>query len=266
MDASSDPLLLLRDAIINSAEVVLKSSAGQQVDKLADCTEISLPPYTPSTTFPRTTATRYLQTTSGNVALAPRYQLQAVLFAYIARDETVGNYIRQAKEAGVTTFVSVTDRKPAVEWITGKAPIDSLGAKLAPLGSSGDDTVTSTDDSTAASALKRQADGTAVLGGDAKVTEGAASHAVPAKRQRFVPNVDDQEKIKRMMARIEGPAWGVDASAGDLTKSDALGKQGKKGAGVMKNRESVLEGQRINVSTGLVCQRTRQVAGASRAN
>lgn len=164
-------------------------------------------------------------------------------------------------------FVSALERRSLVEWLGGKGEEMVEGKMLPPIGSGGVEAVAE-----GAREGKRPAEGDAAAaaasegaGADAKgtttstSTSAAPAVAPPAKKARFVPNKEDQDKVKRMMERIQGPVWGVDLSSGGggeggLSKAAAVDKVG----GVTKNRVTALAGQRVNVSVLLAFARLRR--------
>lgn len=251
---STDPLLLLRSALSSGSKINLVDSSGTEVFALASSSSVSFPPYTPSTTFSKTTPTRYLTGAvahSAAGAARPTYDLQTLLHAYLQKDAPLQEYMRQSRESGVP-FVSVTDRRYVVEYLGGKGGDEGEEGRILPLGGGGA-AGAGADEGAAAAATpaKRDADsataGTAAGDGQqpssTRPSDGAAPPA--AKKARFVPNKEDQEKVKRMMETIQGPVWGVESGQGDgVSKAAALDKVG----GVTQNRVTVLAGQRVNVS------------------
>lgn len=158
--------------------------------------------------------------------------------------------MRQSRESGIP-FVSVTDRKYVVEYLGGKGGDEGEQGKVLPLGGG----VGATEEgATAATPAKRDLDSTTASAvGDHKQLSSSSTRpgdgAAPpsAKKARFVPNKEDQEKVKRMMETIQGPVWGVETGQGEqggVSKAAALDKVG----GVTQNRVTVLAGQRVNVS------------------
>lgn len=248
---TTDPLLLLRSALSSSSKINLLDSTGTEVFTLALSTSLSFPPYSPSTTFPKTTPTRYLTGAVAHGAARPSYDLQTLLHAYLQRDAPVQEYMRQSREGGVP-FVSVTDRRYVVEYLGGKGTEEGEEGRVLPLGGAGEGAEGASAGAATATPAKRDADSTtapAVTGdkqpsSSARPSDGAAPPS--AKKARFVPNKEDQEKVKRMMDTIQGPVWGVETSGDQsgVSKAAALDKVG----GVTQNRVTVLAGQRVNVS------------------
>ncbi|ORY44642.1 RNA pol II accessory factor, Cdc73 family-domain-containing protein [Leucosporidium creatinivorum] len=250
---TTDPLLLLRSALSTGNKINLLDASGTEVFSLTSASTIAFPPYSPSTTFPKSTPTRYL---TGAVAHSssgarPTYDLQTLLHAYLLRDSPVPEYMKQSREGGVP-FVSVTDRRFVVEYLGGKGSEEGEEGRVLPLGGAGvaGEGAAATgptpakreggdlDSTTAPTATDSRPSST-------RPSDGAAPSS--AKKARFVPNKEDQEKVKRMMETIQGPVWGVEVASseqqqGGVSKAAALDKVG----GVTQNRVTVLAGQRVN--------------------
>ncbi|GAA5905912.1 hypothetical protein JCM6882_009068 [Rhodosporidiobolus microsporus] len=230
--ASEDPLLLLRHALSTGQEVQLVSSTGEQVFNLAASDFISFTSPTSGTkrAFPKTTATRFLQ--AGLPADAGDdkcYDLQALLHAFVHKDDKVPDFLRSANEDQVK-FVGVTDRKAVVDYLSGKVPAEGAQGRLKPLAGA----------SPSKRAAEDEADGGAAAGG-AGVGAGAGAAggaAPPAKKQRYQPNREDQEKVKRILQVLDGPAYGHVVGPGEEKK--------EKSGAAYHNRETVLRGERIN--------------------
>jgi hypothetical protein len=121
MASSSDALLALKAAIASDSPIQLIASDGSQAALLSASSSISLGS---EVTFPKTTPTRLRKpgTSSTNPVAAPGdfYTLESVYIAWIARDASGAEYLKQAREAGLATgFVSVTERSRLVEWLKG---------------------------------------------------------------------------------------------------------------------------------------------------
>lgn len=121
MASSSDALLALKAVIASDSPVQLIASDGSQAALLSASSSISLGS---EATFPKTTPTRLRKpgTSSTNPVAVPGdfYTLESVYLAWLARDASGAEYLKQAREAGLATgFVSVTERSRLVEWLKG---------------------------------------------------------------------------------------------------------------------------------------------------
>lgn len=213
--ASADPLLALRKAISSGSPISLLGADGSEVFDLKQCTDISLGP---GLTFAKLAPTRFLSNDKDSIddPAAPTYDLGTLLFSYNEKDTATGAYMRQVPEAGVS-FVSFSDRKLVNDFLRGAIPADGPEGRVRPLPGS----------------AKRAAGEAA--GADAAGGAGAP----PQKKQRYVPNREDQERVKRILQIVEGPQYGHIVGPGEV-------KLEKTGA-VYHNRETVLRGERINV-------------------
>ncbi|GAA6017522.1 hypothetical protein JCM10207_008254 [Rhodosporidiobolus poonsookiae] len=229
--SSEDPLLLLRSSLAGGHEIQLVSAAGDQVFDLPQSTTLLLPVPNSSTRrpFPKDSPTRYLS--SGSLSdpdNAQYYDLQALLLSFTHKDAPLTDYLRAATAAGVA-FVSTVDRRAVNDYLAGKTPSDGPEGKVRPLAG--------------ASPSKRAAEDEAGVGVGRAAAGGAAAAggsgaAPPAKKQRYVPNREDQEAVKRMLQIIEGPAYGHVVAPGEEKKE-------RTGA-AYHNRETVLKGERVN--------------------
>lgn len=214
----SDPLLLLRAALSTGATITLHagpSLTSPQVYTLPLCTHIALPssPSSPAHIFPKDTPTRYLTAPSATTS----FDLQTLLLAYLHRELGTGDYFKQAREAS-SGFVGIIDRKSVVEWLSGKTALEGVEERIVPLISS----------------EKRAATDSSTTGG-----EGGKSGSAQ-KKARYVVDKGDQERVARMMSLVEGPSYAT-------VRGDSELKYERTGGAVI-NRESVLRGDRINVS------------------
>ncbi|KAL8292890.1 hypothetical protein RQP46_000584 [Phenoliferia psychrophenolica] len=225
-----DPLLLLRTSLSSNATITLLAAApgedgaapdaaqGEEVYKLEECSHIAFPVSSasaPRPVFPKETKTRYLAQVGGDA-----FTLQALLFAYIQRDETAPNYMKNARAAGLQ-FVSVIERKGVVEWLAGRSDIEGPAGRIVPLESSAKRPADTEDASTA--------------GGEA-APEALAGAPAP-KKQRYATNKEDHAKVRTLLQLMEGPAYAI--GTGTEVKVEKTG-------GVFKNRETVLRGDRVN--------------------
>lgn len=226
--STPDALLLLRTALSQNDTITLLSLAPDsalppvEVFSLGTATHLSFPsaltPSTP-TIVAKGIKTRYSSTPSG----ADYYDLQTLLLAFLQREAGTGEYIRVSKNEGCA-FVSAIERRVVVDWLAGKSELDS--ERITPLEGHPDsahDEGTTVDE--AGKSIKRDA---------AEMVAGTTVQ----KKSRYVVDKVDQEKVKRLLALIDGPPFGFVA---------AEGRPDKVGGTSLRNRETVLRGDRINV-------------------
>lgn len=217
---SEDPLLLLRQALSSGQAISLRSSTGDEVFNLKDATEISFGHGATKHSFPKQTPTRFLSNPRDSVddPAAPTYDLATLLLGYNERAAPFGDYLRKASEAGIA-FISATDRRIVCSYLAGEGDIDGPDGRIRPL----------------PAGLKRDAADAA----SSSTTAPSAGGAPPAKKARYVPDRDDQEKVKRMISIIDGPAYGFLVGPNE--------PKVERSGGAYHNRETVLRGERINV-------------------
>lgn len=119
--ATTDALLALRHAIKSKATVKYSNASGA-TDSLLSATEIVL---SPSVSLPKATPTRLRKpgTKSADPAVNPQdfFTLHAVYLAWLLKDASGAEYMKQARENGLAVgFVSVTERKSVVDWLEGR--------------------------------------------------------------------------------------------------------------------------------------------------
>ncbi|GAA5927472.1 hypothetical protein JCM1841_000935 [Sporobolomyces salmonicolor] len=223
--AVQDPLALLRQALSTSQTIQLLSSSGDEVYDLPSSADICFPFVSPKRTFPKSTPTRYLSVPNSlDNPSAPSYDLQSLLFGYIHRDATLQDYLRQANTNKIG-FISSTDRRAVIDWLSGKGAPEGPEGRIRPLFAA--------EGGSVGKRAEAPSSAPAGAGGDA-----GAGGAPPAKKQRFVPNKEDQDKVKRMMQIMEGPLFGHVIGPGEIKL--------EKSGGAYHNRETVLRGERAN--------------------
>lgn len=234
--ASADPLLLLRAALSANTAITLLHIAptdddaplslanATEVYTLPDCTHVAFPspssPSSPAPLFPKGTKTRYLAAVDGDA-----FDLQTLLFAFLQREAPVGEYMRQAREMG-TGFVSVTERRNIVEWLSGKAPLEGPEGRIRSLPGMAVGAKRAAEEEEA-----RESGGTGA-GGD------GGDGAPAGKKARYAPQKDDLAKVKTLLALMDGPIHAI--GTGNEIKAEKMG-------GAYRNRETVLRGDRTNV-------------------
>jgi parafibromin len=119
---STDALQALRTAITSGYEIIPLDASGAPAPSLPAATHLRL---SDSLSFPKSAPTR-LRKPGGN--LASFFRLEAVYLAWLLRDASGAEYMKQARERGLAVgFVSVTERKAVVDWLEGRrAALDSV--------------------------------------------------------------------------------------------------------------------------------------------
>ena len=125
MSSSSDPILALKEAIKSGKgkPTITYKKGSATVTSFADATHLVL---SPTATFPKNAPTRLRKTgaTSTDPETTPEdfYSLGAVYLAWLLRDAAGADYMKRVRENGLTVgFVSVTDRKSIVDWLTDRS-------------------------------------------------------------------------------------------------------------------------------------------------
>ncbi len=104
MNAQIDPLLALKNAIKTRSQIEYPPNTTQII--IGD------------NAFSKSSPTRYRKTR----ASSDFYSLEAVYLAWLLRDVSGAEYMKQAREHGLAVgFVSVTERKHVVEWLEGRS-------------------------------------------------------------------------------------------------------------------------------------------------
>lgn len=110
----SDPLLVLRDAILQNPESPVISyldQSGEIIEDLADAEYIRLG--TSGLTFPRDCPTNF----KSKRGAGPFYSLDAVVFVLKHRDDSFSVYLQEARKKGLAV-VSLVDKKDLVDYLT----------------------------------------------------------------------------------------------------------------------------------------------------
>ena len=117
----TDPLLALRDAI-KAQTTITYSDGSNTTPSLNSATHIVL---SPTVSFPKSAPTRLRRpgATATDPSVSPQdfFSLEAVYLTWLLRQSSGAEYMKQAREHGLTVgFVSVTERKNVVDWLEGK--------------------------------------------------------------------------------------------------------------------------------------------------
>ena len=117
---TEDALLALRNAI-KSQSTISYTANGESTPSLAAATHIALP----SQTLPKSTPTRFRRpgVSGSDPTSSPGdfFALDAIYVTWLLKDASVTEYMKQARDNGVTAgLVSVTERKSVVDWLEGK--------------------------------------------------------------------------------------------------------------------------------------------------
>jgi parafibromin len=126
--STTDPLDALRAAITAKYDIIPVDASGAPAGSLRTATHLRL---STETTLPKNAPTR-LRKAGGN-ATGPAshpdgfFMLEAVYLAWLLRDTSGGDYMKQARDHGLPAggFVSLTERKSIVDWL--KRTVTSLG-------------------------------------------------------------------------------------------------------------------------------------------
>ncbi|EIW85820.1 RNA polymerase II-associated protein [Coniophora puteana RWD-64-598 SS2] len=122
--SQTDCLQALQQAIKANTPISYTTSANESTTSLLSASQILIG----STPFPKDAPTRYTRPTAaaggaGDPVSSPSnfFSLSAVYLAWLMRDTPGAEYMKAARENGLTVgFVSVTERKAVVEWLEGK--------------------------------------------------------------------------------------------------------------------------------------------------
>ncbi|KAH9930856.1 CDC73-domain-containing protein [Fomitopsis serialis] len=196
MNTSTDPLLALRDAIRAGTDITYSGSSNP-TSSPTSATHIVL---SPSTSLPKSTLTRLRKPTapSSNPPASPQnfYTLEAVYLAWLFRQSSVPEYLKQVREHGAKVgFVSVTERKVVVDWLEGKTQeLDGFILYMY--------LIQQTDglaaESTTPPGTPPQLKGTTALP-TAPFSSRSADQSSPSKR-RYVADTADIEVVKKIKA------------------------------------------------------------------
>jgi hypothetical protein len=130
---TSDALLALRQAVKSNSPITY-ANGGEPSTSFVSATHIVI---SPDHAFPKSTPTRYRKpgvSTSTDPISNPAdfFSLEAIYLAWFLRDAPGAEYMKQTRENGlVVGFVSVTERKNAVEWLEGKMTMNKSIVPLA---------------------------------------------------------------------------------------------------------------------------------------
>ncbi|THH21489.1 hypothetical protein EW146_g112 [Bondarzewia mesenterica] len=120
--SSQDALSALRNAVKSKYQIKGVDSDNVPSPTLLLATHLQL---SDTLTLPKSTPTRLRRpgSTESDPSVHPDtfFSLEAVYLAWLSRDATGAEYMRQARDSGLAVgFVSVTERKNVVEWLEGK--------------------------------------------------------------------------------------------------------------------------------------------------
>jgi len=118
--STEDVLLALRNAI-KSQSTISYTANEQPTSSLVAATHLVLP----SQTLPKSTPTRFRKPgVSGSDPVSSPgdfFTLDAIYVTWLLRDASVTEYMKQARDNGLTGgLVSVTERKSVVDWLEGR--------------------------------------------------------------------------------------------------------------------------------------------------
>ncbi|KAI0355167.1 RNA polymerase II-associated protein [Trametes cingulata] len=183
--SGTDALLALRQAIKSKQSITYTNDAGP-TDSFSNATHLVL---SPTITLPKSTPTRLRK--PGAAGADPQnnpqdfFSLGAVYLAWLLRDASGAEYMKQVRENGYTVgFVSVTERKAVADWLEEKT--QSLSGL-----------VSSEAESTTPPGTPPQLRATASL--PSLSAKGADTTSSPLKR-RYVADHSDMEVVKKIKA------------------------------------------------------------------
>ncbi|KAI9069456.1 RNA polymerase II-associated protein [Trametes sanguinea] len=186
MSSGTDALLALRQAIKKKTQITYTNDSGP-VSAFSAATHIVL---SPTVTLPKSAPTRLRK--PGSNSTDPQsnpqdfFPLGAVYLAWLLRDASSAEYMKQVRENGYTVgFVSVTERKAVADWLEDKT--QSLPG-LVPVES----------ESTTPPGTPPQLRGSAALPSISSA-RGADATSSPLKR-RYVADPADMEVVKKIKA------------------------------------------------------------------
>ncbi|THV07383.1 CDC73-domain-containing protein [Dendrothele bispora CBS 962.96] len=205
--SSADALLSLRSAIQSKASISFAAADGSPTQNLSSAILIVLPS---SQSFPKTTPTRLRKGSN------EYYALEAVYLAWLLRNATSAEYMKQVRDNGVSTgFVSVTERKGVVDWLEGNvddlpgriaSALPSSTSSAASVGAPKESASTTTPPSTpprSSSSLhsgpqhQQKSSTSAALASSASGVSASIASVSPQKR-RYVPDTADTEVVKKI--------------------------------------------------------------------
>jgi parafibromin len=205
MMSSSDALLSLRSAIQSKTSISFANPDGSPAHNLVSSTNILLPPSSP---FPKTTPTRLRKGTN------EFYTLEAVYLAWLLRNASSAEYVKQVRDNGVPTgFVSVTERKGVVDWLEGN--VDDLPGRIASAlpatavstsGTAPESTTppgtpprSSLSASLPSTSQQQKTSSTSAFGSSS--TSGVSSSSIAptsSQKRRYIPDAADAEAVKKI--------------------------------------------------------------------
>ncbi|CDO71930.1 hypothetical protein BN946_scf184940.g77 [Trametes cinnabarina] len=210
MSSETDALIVLRQAIKKKNAITYTNDSGP-VTAFSAATHIVL---SPTTTLPKSTPTRLRK--PGSNSTDPQanpndfFPLGAVYLAWLLRDASSAEYMKQVRENGYTVgFVSVTERKAVADWLEDKTqslpgliPIEGE-SRPRDGGSRADDPVFPSfrdirnSESTTPPGTPPQSRGSAAQPSVTSSAKGADATSSPLKR-RYVADPADLEVVKKI--------------------------------------------------------------------
>ena len=128
--AEPDALLSLRQSIISKKAISFLTADQQSTGSLIEAAFIVLPQPSsanvPTATLPKSTPARLRKPnhTQTDPSANPTdfYGLDAVYLAWSLREAATAEYMKSAREAGIsiTNMVPITEKQSVVEWLEGK--------------------------------------------------------------------------------------------------------------------------------------------------
>ncbi|SCZ97812.1 BZ3500_MvSof-1268-A1-R1_Chr3-3g06387 [Microbotryum saponariae] len=242
MSSSSDPLSVLRSVLSSdpSSRITYLDASSSPTTSLSSATQLVLPS-SPPTTFSKAIPTRFTCASTTTTT----YDLATLVFAWLSREQGVGEYLKNARDEQVG-FVAITDRRIVLDYLAGKVGGGEAGGRILKEGSGGQDVVvvaeegkTSGEATTTAASATTSASTTTrpTLPTSSTTTTTTTQDNRPLKRPAYQTDQQDFERVKRLMQIVQGPVY-----ANIAPDNSSLEPTGF----AIKNRETVLRGERTN--------------------
>jgi parafibromin len=118
MSSPADALNALRDAI-KAGNTITPTANDTPTSSLLSATHISL---SPTLSLPKTAPTRWRKAGVSTVSSpSDCFTLEAVYLAWLLKDASGVDYMKQARENGLTVgFITITEKKSVVDWLEGR--------------------------------------------------------------------------------------------------------------------------------------------------
>lgn len=189
MSSDTDVLSALQTAIKSKARITYTDASANQTPNLLGATNLVLGD---GKSFLKSAPTRLRKpgTSSSDPSANPGdfFTLGAVYLAWLHRDASGAEYMKQARENGMAVgFVSVTERKSLVEWLEGR---NAHWERIVPLASE-----TTTPPGSPPSSHARLSHGGSTFGSSSRPSD---SNGTSPQKRRYVADPLDIEVVKKI--------------------------------------------------------------------